>query len=82
MLTGYRQEYPELAAELDLMLAGALPPGWDSGLPEFSPGAGPVAGRAASQQVLNTIAPRVPWLLGGAADLAPSVKTAHLPGRR
>jgi transketolase len=75
MLTGYRQVYPELAAELDLMLAGALPPGWDSGLPEFSPGAGPVAGRAASQQVLNTIAPRVPWLLGGAADLAPSVKS-------
>ena len=39
MLADYRQEYPELAAELDLMLAGALPPGWDSGLPEFSPAA-------------------------------------------
>jgi transketolase len=75
MLAGYRQEYPDLAAELDLMLAGTLPPGWDSGLPEFSPAAGPVAGRDASQQVLNTIAPRVPWLLGGAADLAPSVKS-------
>jgi transketolase len=75
MLADYRQEYPELAAELDLMVAGTLPPGWDSGLPEFSPAAGPVAGRAASQQVLNTIAPRVPWLLGGASDLAPSAKS-------
>ena len=75
MLAGYRADQPDLAAELDLMMTGALPPGWDSGLPEFSPGAGPVAGRAASQQVLNTIAPRVPWLLGGASDLAPSAKS-------
>jgi transketolase len=75
LLAGYRQEYPELAAELDLMTAGTLPPGWDDGLPEFAPADGPMAGRAASQQVLNAIAPRVPWLLGGAADLAPSVKS-------
>jgi len=75
MLAAYRVAHPELAAELDLMTAGTLPPGWDSGLPEFSPAAGPVAGRAASQQVLNAIAPRVPWLLGGAADLAPSTKS-------
>jgi transketolase len=74
-LAGYRQAYPDLAAELDLMTAGALPPGWDHELPEFAPADGPVAGRAASQQVLNTIAPRVPWLVGGASDLAPSVKS-------
>jgi transketolase len=75
MVADYRQTYPELAAELDLMTAGALPGGWDTGLPEFSPGDSEVAGRAASQQVLNAIAPRVPWLLGGASDLAPSTKT-------
>ena len=75
MLAGYRQAYPDLAAELGLMTSGALPPGWDRGLPEFDPADGEVAGRAASQLVLNTIAPRVPWLLGGAADLAPSVKS-------
>jgi transketolase len=75
MLAGYRLAHPDLAAELDLMAAGTLPPGWDSDLPEFSPADGEVAGRAASQQVLNTIAPRVPWLLGGASDLAPSVKS-------
>jgi len=75
MAADYRQAYPELAAELDLMTARTLPPGWDSGLPDFSPADGEVAGRAASQRVLNAIAPRVPWLLGGAADLAPSTKT-------
>jgi transketolase len=75
MLGDYRQAYPGLAAELDLMTAGALPEGWDDGLPVFSPSGGEVAGRAASQAVLNVIAARVPWLLGGASDLAPSTKT-------
>jgi transketolase len=75
MLEGYRQAHPALAAELDLMTAGALPDGWDDGLPAFSPSGGEVAGRAASQDVLNVIAARVPWLLGGASDLAPSTKT-------
>ena len=72
---GYRQVHPDLAAELDLMTTGMLPAGWDTGLPQFSPADGEVAGRTASQRVLNAIAPRVPWLLGGAADLAPSTKT-------
>jgi transketolase len=75
MIARYRQAHPELAAELDLMLAGELPPGWDAGLPEFLPSGGQVAGRTASQQVLNVIAPRVPWLIGGASDLAPSVRS-------
>ena len=75
MAAGYQRAHPELAAELDLMMAGMLPAGWDAGLPEFSPDSGEVAGRAASQQVLNAIASRVPWLLGGASDLAPSTKT-------
>jgi transketolase len=71
---GYQHAHPELAAELDLMMAGTLPAGWDTGLPEFSPDGGEVAGRAASEQVLNAIAPQVPWLLGGSSDLAPSTK--------
>ena len=75
MLAGYRREYPELSAELDLMTAGTLPPGWDAALPEFSPHDGETAGRTASQHVLNAIAPRIPWLLGGASDLAPSTRT-------
>jgi transketolase len=75
MLAAYRQSHPALAAELDLMMAGALPAGWDSQLPTFSPSGGEVAGRAASHDVMDAIAPRVPWLLGGASDLAPSTKT-------
>jgi transketolase len=75
MLKDYRQAHPALAAELDLMTAGGLPEGWDDELPAFSPADGEVAGRAASQEVLNVIAARVPWLLGGASDLAPSTKT-------
>lgn len=75
MLADYRQARPALAAELDVMMAGALPDGWDSDLPAFSPSGGEVAGRAASQDVMNAIAPRVPWFLGGASDLAPSTRT-------
>ena len=71
----YRHAHPSLAAELDLMTAGALPSGWDDRLPAFSPSGGDVAGRAASQEVMNAIASRVPWFLGGASDLAPSTKT-------
>jgi transketolase len=44
-------------------------------MPEFPPDAKGLAGREASARVLNTVAPRIPWLLGGAADLAPSTKT-------
>ena len=75
MAGGYRHAHPSLAAELDLMTAGALPPGWDVGLPAFSPSGGEMAGRAASQEVMNAIASRVPWFLGGASDLAPSTRT-------
>ena len=71
----YRHAHPSLAAELDLMTTGALPVGWDDRLPAFSPSSGGVAGRAASQEVMNAIAARVPWFLGGASDLAPSTKT-------
>ena len=74
MAACYQRAHPELAAELDQMMAGTLPACWDTGLPEFSADGGEVAGRAASQQVLNAIAPRVPWLLGGSSDLAPSTK--------
>jgi transketolase len=52
-----------------------LPEGWDADIPEFPADEKGKAGRDASSTVLNAIAPRVPWLLGGAADLAPSTKT-------
>ena len=74
-LASYRAEYPELAAELDLIHDGGLPAGWDSGLKPFPADEKGVAGRDASAQVMNAIAPHLPWLIGGAADLAPSTKT-------
>ncbi len=71
----YRQEYPELAEQLYRMQHRQLPDGWDAELPVFPPSANGVSGRDASAKVLNAIAPRVPWLIGGAADLTPSTKT-------
>ena len=71
----YRTQYPDLADQIDRMQRGELPPGWDSALPSFQADAKGLATRDASAKVLNAIAAHVPWLLGGAADLAPSTKT-------
>ena len=71
----YRTQYPDLAAELDLMQHRGLPEGWDKNLPSFPADAKGLAGRDASQKVLNALAQNVPWLMGGSADLAPSTKT-------
>jgi transketolase len=73
----YRKIYPEQAAELTLLLAGQLPRDWDGAIPSFSPDAKGIATREASGKVLNAIAPHLPWLIGGSADLSPSTKT-HL----
>ena len=75
MVERYRGDYPELAAELDHMLADKLPEGWDADIPEFPADAKGLASRDSGGKVLNAIAKRVPWLLGGSADLAPSTKT-------
>jgi len=71
----YRQNYPELSRELDMIQSGQLPPGWDQGLPTFAADEKGVATRVSGGKVLNAIAQRVSWLLGGSADLAPSTKT-------
>ena len=71
----YKAKYPELADHLYRMQHRQLPDGWDQGLPTFPADAKGVAGRDASGKVLNAIAQRVPWLVGGSADLAPSTKT-------
>ncbi len=75
MLARYRAEYPDLAAELDMMDHHHLPEGWDADIPSFPADAKGLATRDSSQKVLNAIAPHVPWLVGGAADLAPSTKS-------
>lgn len=75
LFEAYGQQYPELAAQLYAMQHRQLPDGWDTTLPTFAPDAKGVAGRDASATVLNALAQRVQWLIGGAADLAPSTKT-------
>ncbi|MCY4440865.1 MAG: transketolase, partial [Deltaproteobacteria bacterium] len=74
-LEDYRTRYPELADELYRTQHRQLPEGWDRGLPDFPADAKGVSGRDASGTVLNVLARNVPWLMGGAADLAPSTKT-------
>jgi len=75
LLAGYRAAYPDLAKQVDAIQAGTLPEGWDADLPSFPADPKGVATRDASGKVLNAIAQRVPWVLGGAADLSPSTKT-------
>jgi transketolase len=75
MLTRYRAEYPELAAEIDMIDHHQLPAGWDADIPVFPADAKGIASRDSSQKVLNAIAKHVPWMIGGAADLAPSTKS-------
>ncbi len=75
LFTAYRAQYPDLAAHIDAMQGRNLPSGWEEALPHFKADAKGLATRDASALVLNAIAPQVPWLLGGAADLSPSTKT-------
>jgi transketolase len=78
----YKEEYPEQGAELQRRLDGEFPQGWDADLPVFPTDAKGIASRAASGKVLNALAPKLPELLGGSADLAPSNNTflAGIPG--
>ncbi|MBL9123179.1 MAG: transketolase [Planctomycetaceae bacterium] len=71
----FSQQHPELATEWRQMAARQLPEGWDAQLPSFPADPKGVASRVSSGKVLNAIAEQVPWLMGGAADLAPSTKT-------
>jgi transketolase len=75
LLESYRDKYPALADRLERMQKRELPDGWDADLPAFPADAKGIASREASGEVLNAIAPHYPWLIGGAADLAPSTKT-------
>jgi transketolase len=71
----YAAAFPELARELTRRLDGELPAGWEDAIPTFTQENGAVASRAASGIVLNAIAAKVPELIGGSADLAPSNNT-------
>ncbi len=71
----YKAQYPDLANEVDLMQRRELPAGWDRNLPVFPADPKGIAGRDASNKVLNVLAQNIPWFLGGSGDLGPSNKT-------
>ncbi len=74
-LAAYKTKYPDLAREFAQIEAHELPADWDADIPTFDADAKGVASRDSSGKVLNAIAARVPWIIGGSADLSPSTKT-------
>jgi len=75
-MAAYARDWPGLAEELGRCIRGELPPAWDEGIPVFPADAKGIATRVASGKVVNAIAPRLPALTGGSADLDPSTHTA------
>ena len=73
--SAFKEAYPELAGEFQQALNSTLPSGWDDNIPNFTSDEGPMATRVASGKVLTSFSDKIPWLLGGSADLAPSTKT-------
>ena len=74
-LEAYAKESPDLAAEFQRVVHRQLPKDWDANLPTFTPGEGPMATRSASGKTIAVLASRLPELMGGSADLAPSTHT-------
>ncbi len=75
LMAQYKAKYPQEYQELTLALSGDLPADWDADIPTFSGDDKPVATRKVGGAVLNAIAGKVPWLIGGSADLSPSTNT-------
>jgi len=75
MFERYHEAHPDLAEQLSLMQSRELPRGWEADLPTFKADKKGIASRDSSGTVLNVLAKNTPWVMGGAADLAPSTKT-------
>lgn len=71
----YKKQFPQQADQIERMLAGKLPDGWDKDLPSFAADAKGIGTRESSGKTLNALAKNIPWLIGGSADLAKSNKT-------
>lgn len=71
----YRAALPELATQFEQIQRRELPAGWEQNLPSFPADAKGLATRDSSAKVLNVLAQRIPWFIGGSADLYPSTKT-------
>jgi len=74
-LNALKDQQPDLADELQRMRAGEMPAQWQDNLEAFDADAKGIASRASGGKVLNAFAAKIPWLLGGSADLSPSTKT-------
>jgi transketolase len=75
LFQAYQTNYPDLAAEFQRRFSAELPPDWDSGLKLYPADTKGMATRAASGKAINALAAKLPELIGGSADLAPSNKT-------
>ncbi len=75
-MSNYAKAFPDMATELQYRQRGELAPGWNADIPIFQTDAKGLATREASGNVMNAIAPRLPALTGGSADLDTSTKTA------
>jgi len=75
LFDAYKAKYPAEADALVRMQRRQLPDEWEQAIPSFPADGKGLAGRDASAKVLNAVAQRIPWLIGGSADLAPSTKT-------
>ena len=71
----YKEQFPQQADQIERMLVGELPEGWDKDLPSFPADAKGIGTRESSGKTLNALAKNIPWLIGGSADLAKSNKT-------
>lgn len=71
----YKQSHPKQAAEIETLERRELPAGWDAPVAEFPADPKGMATRISGGKALNMYAERIPWMLGGSADLAPSTKT-------
>jgi transketolase len=81
LFSAYTQKFPALARSYAQAMTGVLPEDWASAMPVFGPDAKPIATRSASGKVLNALAEKIPTIIGGSADLAPSnntvIQSAH-----
>ena len=75
LFSRYRGQYPDLAEQIERIGERELPAGWEKALPVFPASETGMSTRDVSGKVLNALAEKIPWLIGGAADLTPSTKT-------
>lgn len=75
LFSAYCEKFPDLAREFKTMKHLDLPEGWDTEIPFFDTDEKGMATRSANGKIINSVAPKVPWLIGGAGDVGSSTKT-------